>query len=68
MRMLFFDHSYTIEPVMLILKLRSLGLNTSLWILDLLTGRPQMVLCTDPEQWNPSGLHTQSTPVRPVHA
>ena len=46
--MLFIDYSSafnTIVPSMLITKLRTLGLNTSLcnWILDFLTGRPQMV-------------------------
>jgi hypothetical protein len=35
----------TIEPSKLITKLRTLGLNTSLcnWILDFLTGHPQVV-------------------------
>ena len=49
-RMLFIDYSSafninTIVPKKLITKLRILGLNTSLcnWILDLLTGRPQVV-------------------------
>ena len=47
-RMLFIDYSSafnTIVPVKLITKLRTLGLNTSLcnFILDLLTGRPQVV-------------------------
>jgi hypothetical protein len=46
--MLFIDHSSafnTIVPTQLITKLRTLGLNTSLcnWILDFLTGRPQVV-------------------------
>ena len=46
--MLFIDYSSafnTIVPSKLITKLRTLGLNTSLcnWILDLLTGRPQVV-------------------------
>ncbi|CDQ92286.1 unnamed protein product [Oncorhynchus mykiss] len=46
--MLFIDNSSvfnTIVPSKLITKLRTLGLNTSLcnWILDLLTGRPQVV-------------------------
>ena len=48
MRMLFIDYSSafnTIVPSKLITKLRSLELNTSLcnWILDFLTGRPQVV-------------------------
>jgi hypothetical protein len=48
MRMLFIDYSSafkTIVPSKLITKLRILGLNTSLcnWILDFLTGRPQVV-------------------------
>ena len=47
-RMLFIDYSSvfnTLVPLKLITKLRSLGLNTSLfnWILDFLTGRPQAV-------------------------
>uniref|UniRef100_A0A8K9UCI4 Reverse transcriptase domain-containing protein n=1 Tax=Oncorhynchus mykiss TaxID=8022 RepID=A0A8K9UCI4_ONCMY len=47
-RMLFIDYSSvfnTIVPSKLINKLRSLGLNTSLcnWILDFLTGHPQVV-------------------------
>ena len=46
--MLFIDYSSafnTIVPLMLITKLRTLGLNTSLcnWILDFLMGRPQVV-------------------------
>ena len=46
--MLFIDDSSafnTIVPTKLITKLRILGLNTSLrnWILDILTGRPQVV-------------------------
>ena len=47
-RMMFIDYSTafnTIVPTKLITKLRTLGLNTSLcnWILDFLTGRPQVV-------------------------
>ena len=47
-RMLLIDYSSafnTIVPLKLILNLRSLGLNSSLcnWILDFLTGRPQVV-------------------------
>jgi hypothetical protein len=47
-RMLFIDYNSafnTIVPSKLITNLRNLGLNTSLcnWILDFLTGRPQMV-------------------------
>jgi hypothetical protein len=47
-RMLLIDYSSafnTIVPRKLITKLRTLGLNTSLchWILELLTGRPQVV-------------------------
>ena len=46
--MLFVDYSSafnTIVPTKFITKLRTLGLNTSLhnWILDFLTGRPQVV-------------------------
>jgi hypothetical protein len=48
LRMLFIDYSSafnTIVPSKLITKLQTLGLNTSLckWILDFLTGRPQVV-------------------------
>jgi hypothetical protein len=47
-RMLFIDYSSvfnTIVPSKLITKLRTLGLNTSIcnWILDFLTGRPQLL-------------------------
>jgi hypothetical protein len=47
-RMLFLDYSSefnTIEPSKLIIKLEALGLNPSLcnWVLDFLTGRPQVV-------------------------
>ena len=47
-RMLFIDYSSvfnTIVPTKLIIKLRTLGLNTSLcnWILDFLMGRPKVV-------------------------
>jgi hypothetical protein len=47
-RMLFIDYSSvfnTIVPTKHITKLRTLGLNTSLcnWVLDFLTGRPQVV-------------------------
>ena len=44
--MLFIDYSSafsTIVPTKLITKLRTLGLNTSLWILDFLMGCPQVV-------------------------
>ena len=46
--MLFIDYSSafnTTVPTKLITKLRTLGLNTSLcnWILDIMTGRPQVV-------------------------
>ena len=48
MRVLFIDYSSavnTIMPTKLITKLRTLGLNTSFcnWILDFLTGHPQVV-------------------------
>ena len=51
MRMLFIDYSSafnTIAPTKLITKLRTPGLNTSLchWILDFLTGHPQVVINT----------------------
>ena len=46
--MLFIDYSSafnTIAPTKVITKIRTMGLNTSLcnWILDFLTGRPQVV-------------------------
>jgi hypothetical protein len=46
--MLFIDHSSafsTIVPSKLIIKLKALGLNPTLcnWVLDYLTGRPQLV-------------------------
>ena len=46
--MLFIDYSLVFNPIVpskLITNLRTLGLNTSLcnWILDFLTGRPQVV-------------------------
>ena len=57
MRLLFIDYSSvfnTIVPSRLVTKLKDLGLNTSLcmWILDSLTGRPQVVRV---------GRHTSST-------
>ena len=57
--MLFIDYSSvfnTIVPSKLITKLRILGLNTSLcnWILDILTGRPQVVMV---------GINTSATPI-----
>ena len=78
-RMLFIDYSsafFTIVPSKLITKLRTLGINTSLcnWILDFLTGRPQVVrvgnnIClADPQHRGPSGLRAQSPPVLPVHS
>ena len=58
-RILFIDFSSafnTIVPTKLITKLRTLGLNTSLcnWILDFLTGRPQVVSV---------GNNTSATPI-----
>jgi hypothetical protein len=60
-RMLFIDYRSgfkTIVPTNIITKLRSLGLNTSPcnWILDFLTGCPQVV------HWGPSGLNRESPP------
>ena len=78
--MLYIDYSTafnTIVPSKLINKLWTLGLNTSLcnWILDYLTGRPQVVRVGN----NPSatlirnteilsGLRAQSPPVLPDHS
>ena len=65
MRMLFIDYSSafytvafnTIVPTKLIIKLRILGLNTSLcnWILDFLTGCPQVVRLGILNMWDPQG-------------
>ena len=61
-RMLFIDYSSAFNIIVLSklsTKLRTLGLNTSLcnWILDFLTGRPQVVrVDTDPQPWGPSGV------------
>ena len=71
-RMLFIDYSSvfnTTVPSKLITKLRTMGLNTSLcnWILDFLTGLPQVVRVgnntsahADPQPWGPSGVRSQS--------
>jgi hypothetical protein len=79
-RMLFIDYSSvfnTVVPSKLIVKLRALGLNTSLcnWILDILTGHPQVVrvgkqhIChADPQHRGPSGVCAQTLPVIPVHS
>jgi hypothetical protein len=68
MRMLFIDYSSvfkTIVPSKLIIKLRTLGRNTSLcnWILDFLMGRPQVVRVGNNtsitlilNKWGPSGV------------
>ena len=78
-RMLFIDYSSAfnnIMPSMLINKLRTLGLNTSLynWILDFLTGSPQVVrvgnntsatlILNTGAHW----VHAQSPPILPVHS
>jgi hypothetical protein len=68
MIILFIDYSSefnTIVPSNLNTKLRNLGLNTSLynWILDYLTGRPQVVRVGN----NPSGVRALSPSVLPVH-
>ncbi|KAK3525499.1 hypothetical protein QTP86_032837, partial [Hemibagrus guttatus] len=53
----------TIIPQHLIEKLSLLGLNSTLcnWILDFLTGRPQLVQHHHTEHWSPSGLCAQPT-------
>ena len=66
----------TIVPSKLINKLRTLGLNTSLWnwILDFLTDRPQVVRVgknlstTLILNMGPSGVCAQFPPVLPVHS
>ena len=75
MRMLIIDYSSAFNTIVLsklINKLRTLGLNTSLcnWILDFLTGCPQVVLVgnirhTDPQHGGPSGVRAQSHPESP---
>jgi hypothetical protein len=70
MKNLLIDYSSAfnmIAPSKLITKLWNLGLNTSLcnWILDVLTGRPQVIRVGN----NTSAkLRTQSPPVIPVHS
>ena len=76
--MLFIDYSSafnTIVPPKHITKLRTLGLNTSLcnWIVDFLTGRPQVVRVGNnirhaDQREGPSGVRAQSPPVLPVHS
>ena len=77
--MVFIDYSSafnTIVPSKLISKLRTLKLNTSLcnWILDFLTGRPQVVRvgCNTSatlilKTGSPPGVSAPSPPVLPVH-
>jgi hypothetical protein len=78
-RVLFIDYSSafnTIVPSKLITKLRTLGLNTSLWnrILDFLMVRPpggkgnNILIHVDPQHRGPSGVPAQSPPVLPVHS
>jgi hypothetical protein len=78
-RMLFIDYSSAfkiIVPSKLITKLRILGPNSTLcnWILDFLTGRPQVVTvgsntsATHPQHWSSPGVRAQSPPVLPVHS
>jgi hypothetical protein len=78
-RILFIDYSQafnTIVPAMLITKLRTLGLNTFLcnWVLDFLTGRPQVERVgnnTSPKlilkMGAPQGRVLSPPPVLPVH-
>ena len=61
-RMLFIDYSSefnTIVPPKLITKLRTLGLNTARcnWILDFLTGHPQVVKLVNNTSANPDPQH-----------
>jgi hypothetical protein len=78
--MLFIDYSSafnSIVPSKLITKLKTLGLNTSLcnWILDFLTGRPQVVrvgnntfVTLNLYTGGPSRVCAQSRPVLSVHS
>ena len=77
--MLFIDYSSafnTIVPSKLIIKLEALDLNPALgnWVLDFLTGRPQVVKVgnahlqfADPQHWGPTRMRAQPFPVLPVH-
>ena len=77
--MLFIDYSSAFNTIVtskLIIKLEALGLNPSLchWVLDFLTGRPQVVkVCklhlhfADPQHWGRIRVFAQASPVLPVH-
>ncbi|CDQ84283.1 unnamed protein product [Oncorhynchus mykiss] len=77
--MLFIDYSSafnTIVPSKLVIKLETLGLDPALcnWVLDFLTGRPQVVrvgnihlLPADPQHWGPTRVRSEPSPVLPVH-
>ena len=73
-RILLIDYSSafnTIVPSQFISKLRALDLNPSMcnWVLDLLTGRPQVVKVAhaDPQHGGPTGVHAQPLLVLAVH-
>ena len=69
--MLFIDYSsefITIVPSKRIIKLKALGLNPALcnWVLDFLTGHPQVVKVlhfADPQHWVPKRVRAQPPPV-----
>ena len=77
-RMLFIDYSSafnTIVPSKLIIKLKVLGLNPALckWVLEFLTGCPQVVKVGNNTSTSlilntgPTRMRAQAPPVRPVH-
>ena len=76
--MLFIDYSSafnTIVPSKLIIKLGALGMNLALcnWVLDFLTGCPQVVKVGNNTSTSlmlkrgPTRVHAQPPPVFPVH-
>jgi hypothetical protein len=78
--MLFINYSSafnTIVPSKLVIKLETLGLDPALcnWVLDILTGRPQVMRVAkihlhpaDPQHWGPTRVRFQPSPVLPVHS
>ena len=76
-RMLFIDCSSafnTIVPTKRVIKFETLGLDTALcnWVLDFLTGRPQVVRVgkqhlhpADPQHWGSTRVRSQPSPVHP---
>ncbi|XP_052334817.1 uncharacterized protein LOC127911690 isoform X1 [Oncorhynchus keta] len=78
-RMLFIIYSSafnTIVPSKLVIKLETLGPDPALcnWVLDFLTGRPQVVRVgkqhlhpADPQHWGPTRVRFEPSTVLPVH-